>query len=282
MNSITQNIQFFLHEFGIVSFKDGIEIVVFSVVMYYFLLWLHKDQQKNLLAIVYSYYGIGISAHYCSLTTISTLLWYTAPGALLVFIILHQETLQRNFIMLKRITKPVQEPTQWIDELMKLCLNALNNKKELICVIERTDSLRDLLETPGTFYADIKKETIELLLEKQVCNQQKFVWLNQEGKLLAINAHWKVHLHKEWISDDGQALAQWKQDALFITSKTDALLFKINILSRSFDIINNGVLHEHNDAHQTAILLRKSIIEQKSTIYQNKTENTYAFDNNFV
>lgn len=265
MHSVAQIIDFFSHELGIVSIKDSIEILMLSAGIYYFLRWVQKDRQKNLLFFVYGYYCIYLFAQYSALTTLSTLFIYSAPCVLVLFIIIHQETLQRNIILFKKEPKLTQEPDHWLNELMKLCLNALNNKKELLLAIERTDSLQDIIITQGMFYADIKKETIEILLERQSCNGQKFVWLHQEGKLLSINAQWKLTNYKDWISDDARTLDQWKQDALFITTKTDALVFKINIVSRSFDIISNGKIYEHNDAHQTAQLLRSYLMQTMRT-----------------
>jgi hypothetical protein len=261
MHSIAQIIEFFLHELGIVSIKDSIEILVISAGIYYFLRWIEKDKQKNLLFFVYGYYTTYLLVQYSALTTLSTLLMYTIPSTLVLCIILHQETLQRNSIVFKKEPKQAQESGFWLDEFIKLCLSALNNKKELLFVLERTDSLQELITTPGMFYADIKKETAELLFEKQYCDGQKFIWLQQEGKLLSINAQWKLTHYQDWINDDIRTLARWKQDALFITAKTDALIIKINSISRSFDIISNGILYEHNDAQQTAVLLRKHLVQ---------------------
>ena len=61
----------------------------------------------------------------------------------IIFIILHQETLQKNFIVLNR-AKNDQETLSWFDEFVRACLRALNSDKEIICVIERSNRYRIL------------------------------------------------------------------------------------------------------------------------------------------
>src|SRR4051812_25368586 len=121
-----------------IELADYIEILFFSLVIYYFLLWLKKDTQKNLVIIFYGYFTITILSHYAYLPTITYLLCAAAPIALIIFIVLHQETLQRNFVMLKKVTAPVDINNNWVDELIKSSITALHSNKEFIGIIERS------------------------------------------------------------------------------------------------------------------------------------------------
>lgn len=272
MVSLSQIYTFFCQELHISSWRDILEITLFSTSIYTFLVWLKKDTQKDLTSAFYGYYILFIGSYYCSLYTLSTVLLLTSPITLILFIVLHQETLQKNFVVLKKIQKTPPTDMHWIDELMKIFLNAVNNKKDILGVIERCDNLQDILKAPYLFYADIKKDAFDILLEKHSCTQEHLLWLNQEGKLIAINSSWQLELSDEWISPDVLSLAKWKQDAIFITSKTDALVFKVNSLTRTFDLIVQGKLIEHNDAQQTLLLLYAYITPKKQPAQYQATQ----------
>lgn len=159
--------------------------------------------------------------------------------------------------MLRKFHVPEATPTNWLDEFMRACLAALNKNYEFVCVIEGQDKLKDLIKAPCVFYADLKKDIFDLLIEKQTRTTDFFVWINREGKLVAINAHWNhtLIIHEGWVTPEAQQLNQWKQEALLITSKSDALILKAEPLSRTFTIGFQGKLLENLSAEQTALFL---------------------------
>ena len=218
-------------------YKDAIEIVFFWVVSYYLLLWLKKDTEKNLLGAFYLYCGIFFFAHYADLPVLRFTLFISTPVIALIFIIMHQETLQKNFVNLTKGAPKILETTHWIDELIKCCLMALNRHREIVLVIERNDHLKSLIHAPYFIYAELKKDIFDILLEKHVSGNDYMIWINQQGKLVAINCSWRTRLDETWISKEAQNMHLWKQSGVFITSKTDALMFKVNPLTRSFDLV---------------------------------------------
>lgn len=254
-------------------YKDFIEILFFASVVYPILLWLRKDEQKNLLTIFYGYCFLFFTAHYADLPVIRFALFLTAPLIAIIFIIMHQETLQKNFVMLAKATARTDSPDHWIDELMKCCLMALNRHKEIVLVIERNDQLKSLIHAPYFIYAELKKDVFDILLEKHIPGNDYMIWINQQGKLVAINCTWRTHLDEAWISKDAQNMHLWKQHALFITSRTDALMFKVNPLTRSFDLVLTGKLSEALNAEQAASFIKKNFstkhIAQKATTQTN-------------
>jgi DNA integrity scanning protein DisA with diadenylate cyclase activity len=276
MHSLSYLYTFFSQVLYITCFKDTIEVLFFTVLVYYLSLWLQRDTQKNLLYLFFSYYAVTVGSYYCSLDTVSTALIACTPLAIILFIILHQETLQKNFVMLKKVHKKRTPEFHWIDELMKILLNAINSNREIVGVIERSDNLNDIIDAPYTLYADIQKEAFDILSEKQSHTKNGLLWLNQEGKLIAFNARWRLELCEEWISYDVITLPKWKQDAIFITSKTDALIFKINPLSRTFDLIVQGKLIEKNDAQQTLLLLYAYLAPKNNTKIPPTTDYTQS------
>lgn len=242
-----------------IPYKDLIEIFFFSTVIYYLLLWLRKDTQKNLIGYFYAYCFIFFTAHYANLPVIRFALFITAPIVALIFIIMHQETLQKNFVTLTKRAPELLGESHWVDELIKCCLMALNRHREIILVIERNDQLKSLIHAPYFIYAELKKDVFDILLEKHIADNDYMMWINQQGKLVAINCTWRTHLDETWISKDAQNMHQWQQSALFITSRTDALMLKVNPLTRSFDLVLGGKILEGMSAEQTSGYMKKNL-----------------------
>lgn len=253
------------HFFRTFPYKESIEILFFSAVIYTILLWLRRDTDKSLLAYFYGYCSIFFVAHYADLPVIRFALFISAPFVAVIFIIMHQEMLQKNFINLVR-PAPLFETSHWVDELMKCCLMALNRHREIIVIIERQDQLKSLIHAPYFIYAELKKDIFDILLEKHVSTHDYMLWINQQGKIVAINCAWRTHIDETWIAKEAENIHLWKQQAIFFTSKTDALLFKINPLTRSFDIIMNGHILENVTAEHTARFMKKNLIQVKSTV----------------
>jgi hypothetical protein len=249
----------------IAHWHDSIEIIFISTVLYYFLLWLREDRQKNLIYIFYGYCILAFCSYYSHLPTMSHFLFSCAPIMLIFFIILHQNTLQKNFVTLKRAHKVAEEHVSWFEELTRACLGALNNNKEFICVIERNDQLQGLIEAPCVCYADLKKDIFDIFLEKHKCTPPSMVWINQSGKLVGINATWQLRFGEEWITPQATTIAQWKQDGIVITAKTDALIFKVTPLTRTFDLIIQGKLVEDLTADQAFTILQHHVAPLKQT-----------------
>ena len=181
----------------------------------------------------------------------------------MLFIILHQESLQKNFITLSNPAVPIKDQGNWIDELIMCSLTALNRHRDIILVLERKDPLKSLIHAPYFIYAELKKDVFDILLEKQMPGNEYMIWINQQGKIVSINSSWKTQLDEDWISQEAEHMHVWKQHALYITSKTDALALKINPLSRSFDVITQGGIVEDMNAEAVTTYLKKQLLTGK-------------------
>lgn len=262
LSNIQSSLFQFIYTF---PYKDSVEILLIAFGVYKVLLWLKRDTEKNLLGAVYLYCGLFFSVHYLDLHVLQFLLFVATPFVILFFMIIHQETLQKNFVKLSIPPTAPQEEHRWIDELMQCCLSALNRRKEIIIVIERNDPLKSLIHAPYYIYAELKKDIFDILLEKHKSSHDYMIWINQKGKLVAINSFWTTHLDETWITNEVKTMHTWKQFGLFITSKTDVLIIKVNPLTRSFDGIAQGTLREGMNAEHTASFLKKhlSLVKEK-------------------
>ena len=230
------------------SWRDVLEISTFSYATYRFLQWLHCDVQKQLLLYFYGYCGITFGAHYLKLTILSQTLLLMTPVVLSIFIVLHQHTLQKNFVALQPIKLAIPGTEHWIDELIRASLYAMNRSRHIIWVIERTQPLDAALEAPCLFYADLKKDLIDLLLDTQTV-PETILWVQQTGKLVAINARWKQQEDSAWLSPQAQQLPAWQQQALLISAKTDAIIIHCSSITRLFTIITQEKSVDDLSAH---------------------------------
>ncbi|MBA3752183.1 hypothetical protein H0X06_05345, partial [Candidatus Dependentiae bacterium] len=104
-------------------YRDTIEVLLISLIIYYILLWLKRDTEKNLLGGIYIYSALFFTVHYFDLHVLRFLLFASSPLVALFFIIIHQETLQKNFVKLSVKPADLLEQNHWIDELMQCCLS---------------------------------------------------------------------------------------------------------------------------------------------------------------
>lgn len=242
------------------SLIDSIEIIFFSIGIYYFSLWLKQDRQKNLLFSFYGYCSIVFSCYYLNLPTLTLFLFITAPIAIMLFILFHQELLQKNFIALAAINalKP-EEENDWLETVIRGCLIAINNNKTIYGVIENKDSLASMLTCHMPLYADIQKNVLAMTLESSSYDQEKMLWITAQGKLLGINTQWNNSPSDIIASNNVAMLALWQQEALFFTHKTDAIIFSINPSSRSFTLIAQGKIVNQVSAAHALTTIRKFI-----------------------
>ncbi len=220
------------------TWSDGIEIIFFSTGIYYFSLWLKQDHHKNLLGYFYSYCTLALIAYHVPLYGISFLLCMSSPIVFMLFILVHQNTLQKNFVALRNIVPAHKESADWLDIFIRACLINSNNNKELLCVIEHHDNLHELLSTPLNLQAPLKEDLLTIILESPSFNNQQLLWINSQGKLLGINAQWINHTHAEFLGREDS----WKDNALLFTTKIDALVVHISPATHTFDIVVKGKL----------------------------------------
>lgn len=240
--------QSFFSYFNIYQYKDFIEILFFSSAFYYISLWLQRDKQKNILGWFYGYCSLIIATKATTLLATHYVLLVCFPLTFICLIVLHQELLQRNFVMHQTIKPARVTDYDWMEQLIRNCLMALNNHKGITGIIERNDRLNNLLETNSYFNCDLSDGLLEIIFASSLFKHQKLLWINDKGKLIALNSDWKQNSIETWLAQEVKEQDQWLQNALFFTTKTDALIFRLNPEQRTFTLIARGKIIEHVSA----------------------------------
>jgi len=264
----------------LLTLRDYTEILFFSISMYSVSVWLARDTSQNLLIYLYSYCGVLAIAYMTQLSSITFFLTFFAPVILVCFIIVHETTLQKNYVMLRNTHTPKKESRDWIEQLIRICLHNMHENKSLICLIEQTDSMQTVLTGGVHLEGDLHTGILEMLIKSPTFDTSKMVWLNKYGSLIGINAQWRQCAETAFSNEAVQKLDTFKQDGLLYTAKTDAIVFRSDPVTHSFDIIAGGTLFESVNAHILLTSLKKYLgtlsKKEKGIVHDtNSTQDSY-------
>jgi DNA integrity scanning protein DisA with diadenylate cyclase activity len=281
MEWFTAAITWIKHECMFISWRDIAEILFFSGSVYSFLHWLNQDKQKSLVFWIYGYAALTFGSHFAQLNSMNLMLCFCSPVVLMLFMLMHQHMLQKNFVSLKNISPKLDKQYHWLEELMQACLHAINNNREVVCIIERTNSLELFVSAPSTFNATISKEIIELLISTVPNHEPLSLWVNHAGSLVTINPIWHVHPDETWVSPAIKALHKRKQDGLFISQKSDAIIFMLSPTTRLFDVLVEGkTVNQISAGHAFELLKKYSNLHESKTPRTHQTQPKHSREQN--
>ena len=246
----------FWKSFYIFRWQDFIEIALISAVFFYLSCWFKQDHNTRLLSTFYGYCSAIIITYLIHLPVITTALITFAPITLMCLIVLHKETLQKNFISLHALHHP--EPTQepWQELLVRTALASMSNDQNFSCIIEKKYDLQTILETNQYLHAPVTLTLLTLITKQNTLEPNKLIWLTETGELKAINTSWKKNSLETWLSQEAQELDSNKQNALFFTTKTDAIFLSLDAYSRTFTLIQAGKILEKLSAPAVLTILK--------------------------
>jgi hypothetical protein len=245
-----------LSAFGIMSWKDIVEILFFSSLIYAFSRWLIADKTKRLLPYFYLYLTTILCAQYAELHTIALLLLVTAPGAVALFVLMHQHTLQKNLIALKNIaTLSKESSSDWIVHIGQFVLQQLNHNKEIICIIERSDNLESFITCPFIFNAPLSPALLQCMVQSPSYEAQDMLWISRDGTIRGINSQWH---------DSATTTVSHLYDATVAhTTHTDALFFHATPQQHTCIIIRNGLVEKNSTITRLQSILRQHMALSK-------------------
>lgn len=239
--------------------KNGFEIATLATFFYYFSLWLKKDKEKNLVWYFYSYYFLFLGSWYLHFNVLNYFMLYTSPLICMLLVIVHQDILQRNFISIKK-DAPASKSQEYLEQLLRTALSTLNRNKNFTCILEHQYDLKPFITSDFYLKADLTQECLSYLIESPHFDENKYLWCNTQGYIVALNTQWKIH-QTQTLAEIPYSETQWKEDAILITSKTDAAVIKGNPTTRLFDLVIKGQVHEKLSAHHLLQLLKMQIVQ---------------------
>jgi len=252
-------LSYYLGEYFIIyNFKDYLEILFFAIAFFKIAEWLKQDLTKPLLAYFYGYIGMAASAYYFDLTTVYYTLLHSAPAAAVLFIIYHQRTLQKQFMLSQRtsITPAMAaHHKDWLETFVRTCMIMAHKQINITCVIERKDEIADFIHKTFTLDIPINQDVLTLLLESPSFEEQKLIWLNKDGNLISVNATWGNVLIQETLLH--HELFAWQAYALQLSQFSDAIIFHHNSSTHESTLIIQGKKIEHLSIDHAMKMMKK-------------------------
>jgi|SRR5690606_7608521 len=249
--------------------RDVIEITFYSFIIYAFCIWLKTDKTKNILGYFLSYCITILVAWFFDLPTLATFLLSYSPVAVIILIVLHEKTLQRNLVTLRTIT-PAQTPDkEWLDIVLSVSLSAINNNQSITFVIENHDALDYFLTAPFFLNANVSKNIFPILLSHSSYDEHKIIWITADGTIRAINTVWKTENTTH--SPLNAQIVFNKKDAIFYTCASDALVLHANPTERAFTLICQGKEIQHISTHSIKNVFTKNLYKNTPTSKEGKS-----------
>lgn len=269
MEALSTTLFLLQQQWAFFSWRDAVEILFFATTLYYSALWLKQDRQQPLLGYVYGYLALALGSYFFGLFTISYALFAIAPAAIMVFVLVHQKTLQRNYVTLRNLTPRKQtQQNNWVELVVRSCLVAMNNEKPVTCVIEQRDNLHQFIWAPFILSSFVQPGLLELLLQTPSYDPNTFLWLNHTGSLQAMACRWQQ------FGDTAQQ-TNWQEDALLYTAKTDAVVMHADPVTHTFSIIADDKCIDQLSAPQAVRIITSYVIKpQKGATSHVKKDKT--------
>jgi hypothetical protein len=244
----------------LLTWRDLVEVLLFSVGSYAIIRWLAQDSQKNLVGVFYGLCLLVFAAHLCNLPGVCFVLFLISPLIATIFVLLHEQTLQKNFVALRAITPARAEaPTNWLETLIQASLRGINKSRTVVGIIQRGDSLETFLTLPAPLNAPITDELIDMIINASSTAQPTILLMGQTGTLIALNPRQRANSYDTHHGEQMTAEELWRQNALIITSQSDSIFFLLSPKTRLFEIVCRGKLYDSLPATQALSVLQHNL-----------------------
>lgn len=247
----------------ITGWQDILEISLCTIACYYLSAWLKKDTQTPLLTAAYSYCTALFATYLLNLTTIHTALLTFTPLIVATFLMLHKQTLQKNFIALHRITPAKKVRYNWQHELVRTALISMNHEKKISFVIEKNLALDDLIHCEQLLDSSFSPGLAQLLLDHHT-PADSFIWFNNNGTVCGYDCTFKPTSIDTWFAQETNHVSPFLHHALMFSLKIEIMFITTDPQSRTFTIIHEGQKRELVSARDTIETIKAYTGEHQS------------------
>jgi hypothetical protein len=257
-------------------YYDLIEIALYSCMFYSICLWLKADGTKNLLGYFLCYCSITIFSWLLALPTLPTFLLSYSPVALLLFIIFHEKTLQKNLVCLRSLTPNYATPNDWLDTVIGSLIATINTNKPCTMIIEKNDALDHMLNAEICVNTPLNKSILQVLLTSPFYNPFHVLWITSRGVIKGMNVTLQEQIINEslLLQKDIHACTLFS-DALIIHADHETRLFSVTVRGKTQSLIPvqeiKNCIQKHLVRSATAHFSAQRIFNENSSV--TKTHN---------
>ena len=275
MNTIVYYLHSIGTTLGLLRWYESIEILCYVGFVYYFSLWLSADKQKNLVMPFYAYCGALCASQLIGLYSLHMLLLYGAPCAVMVFILFHQQVLQKNFVTLRRYSVSTVQSASWVETLISMCLYAMNKNKNLSIAIEQNDILQPFVKSSCSMNAPVQEQIFEFIIDSTRLDPEKVIWIQNTGYILGANVTWYDELSPSMIDGAYGNCTPQQIMGIALTQKTDAIVITLCPQERTFTITMQGTIINSVTATMALNMLKKMMVGKPSKKVNSQAKGIY-------
>lgn len=234
---------FFTQHLSFYSYQNYIEVSFFIFTTYNYLTWLKQDHTKKLLLHSYMFFALLLFSYYSSCTILFYSMLISAPILIIFSIIIHQRQIQKNFIVAssKYVTISTIPHKNWLESLIRSCLLFSYQKKQILCIVQRSNDVSCLLEIPFQLNLAIQQEIINLILSSSSLHNPTMLLADKSGILRSINVKWNANMTDELLAfNNNEKLTPHDEAITLLTKKTDAFVFLLNTSTNQHAIWYQG------------------------------------------
>ena len=253
----------FLTWLSVFKWTDVLEIALLVGVVYSFGLWLKRDRSRRLLNYFYVACGIFLLAVLLDLPVVLAFYKAAWPIMVVLFIVLHQKSLQQNYVAARTIeADTLSVERDWLHVVMRAAFKALQRKKNLFFVIEGKQAIRNYCTTPLVLQSPVQQNMLDMIIESTIIEDNSLVLLNQLGNLVALNGQWIMHEDLERAVEH-EHLPLIQRQALFLTSKTDVLVFFAEESNKLLTIMAQGTIVKNLTSDKAELIINQYLRKQR-------------------
>lgn len=253
-----------------IAIKDIIEIVLFSSIGYAVLRFLARDQDLFIKAL--ECFGLLLITYFFDLQGLYHFLLFLLPIIGVLFFLFHKETLQKNYVYLKRIQSPKTHEAFNPEQLIRILLNTMNAGNDFACIVVLQDEIP--LRSGYILNATLSETIVDMLVSSSLFDKQRLVLLTN-GQLASFNCTYNVPQDESFIDKNIKELPLWKEHGLLVTQKSDALVIAVDAQSRYFTLIVQGKIQDHLNA-QAALRIIEHCCSTEGTLKEESYDHTYS------
>ena len=221
--------------------KDLIEISIFTGIIYGWSCWLKQDATKPLLGYFYAYCTLWLVCALAELPTICTFLKASTPVVILLFIIVHQRTLQKNFISLSSYKPAKKTDAHWLEHVIRFCLQA---DHDLYFLIEHTTPLEGLIAIDIPLHSPMCDALLTYMHACEQFEPDQFMILDTKGYIHGLNARWKKSLALTTLDENRY------EKASYLLQDQDGFMLHFKHSTRTFTTILQQKLYKNLSSEQ--------------------------------
>lgn len=216
--------------------KDSIEVVALILICYYFLRLLKTDEQQPLIGYFYAYALFWGVCYLAQLNTLVSLFEHTFAPVCMFFMLIHQKTLQKNFISLCKVKPAQKEQSDWLQEIIRFCLQA---NTDLYFLVEHKQSVHDLVTINEPMHAQINTTLLQFLHHCPDIEPDQYMLIDTLGTLHGIHVQWKKPLALTDINDHELTKAS------YYLMHSDAFVIHYHYEQRLFAIVMRDTIYNN-------------------------------------